>query len=102
MKLTQDAVVLGAICHVLNRLRSIDQRLTSLQETVDCVVDMLDEEEYEDDDDDDADADVDTIVESIEAAAEDIASSGDTIPNRDAVASRLRDIVEAIREEAGE
>lgn len=97
MKLTQDAVVLGAICHVLNRLRSIDQRLTSLQETVDCVVDMLDEEEYEDDD-----ADVDTIVESIEAAAEDIASAGDTIPNRDAVASRLRDIVESIREEAGE
>lgn len=99
MKLTQDAVVLGAICHVLNRLRSIDQRLTSLQETVDCVVDILDEEaEY----DADADDDIDTIAESIEAAAEDIAASGDTIPNRDAVASRLRDIVESIREEAGE
>lgn len=97
MKLTQDAVVLGAICHVLNRLRSIDQRLTALQETTECVLDTLEDEDYDDDP-----GDVGSIADSIEGAADDIASAVDSIPNRDEVVDRLREIVESIREESDE
>lgn len=96
MKITTDTVIMSSIAHILGRLSRLDARMESMATTLDCIVEVLDEEREDDDDEATVDADAGIISDSLLDAAEDMERTNVDIPNREAVIDRLREIARDI------
>jgi hypothetical protein len=92
-------LVMSALAHVLDRLKTIDSRLIDIEEAIlienddDLEIDIDDEDSEIDVDDDTAEAIADQLLD----AADDIEESA-IVPNHELVAMKLREIAEMLSE----
>jgi hypothetical protein len=90
-------LVMSALAHVLDRLKTIDSRLIDIEEAI--LIDNDDDLEI-DIDDEDADTEVDddtaeAIADQLLDAADEIEESA-IVPNHELVATKLREIAEML------
>jgi len=92
-------LVMSALAHVLDRLKTIDSRLIDIEEAIlidnddDLEIDIDDEDSEIDVDDDTAEAIADQLLD----AADEIEESA-IVPNHELVAMKLREIAEMLSE----